>query len=72
MNISNGMRRSAKQIELSQFGKYKLAPRKSPIKICSCGNRYIKTRIGQIECHRCIRVKERVEEDRQYHETIQS
>ncbi len=37
-----------------QDGHWVVKPRKTPILICECGNRYLKTRPGQSMCLRCI------------------
>ncbi|HEY6018520.1 MAG TPA: hypothetical protein VIY48_01035 [Candidatus Paceibacterota bacterium] len=37
-----------------QDGHWVVKPRKTPILICDCGNRYLKTRPGQSVCLRCL------------------
>lgn len=37
-----------------QDGHWVVKPRKTPILICDCGNRYLKTRPGQQVCLRCL------------------
>jgi len=36
-----------------QDGHWIVKPRKTPIVVCACGNRYLKTRPAQKECLRC-------------------
>lgn len=36
-----------------QDGHWVVKPRKTPILMCDCGNRYLKTRPGQTMCLRC-------------------
>ncbi|MES2203457.1 MAG: hypothetical protein V4474_04000 [Patescibacteria group bacterium] len=37
-----------------QDGHWIIKPRKTPIEVCECGNRYIKTRAAQKLCLRCL------------------
>lgn len=37
-----------------QDGHWVEKPQKTAILICVCGNRYLKTRVGQTTCVRCI------------------
>lgn len=37
-----------------QDGHWIENPRKNVVQVCDCGNRYLKTRHGQIKCLRCI------------------
>jgi len=40
--------------QYQQDGVWVVKPRKTAILLCSCGNRYIKTRPGQSVCIRCM------------------
>lgn len=38
---------------VSQHGKWVFKPLRSTIVVCVCGNKYIVTRINQVECVKC-------------------
>lgn len=52
----NGMNFKNKPSKKNYFneGKWVEKPRRSEILVCSCGNKYIKTRPGQKTCVTCI------------------
>lgn len=65
MLLVNDVRVMRKQAKAT-IGEFRPVITQSKIRECHCGNRYIKTRVGQVECHRCIRSKEREEEAKLY------
>lgn len=40
--------------QYQQDGHWIVKPRKTEVLVCTCGNRYIKTRPGQTVCVRCL------------------
>lgn len=40
-------------------GKWTDTPREVLVRVCRCGNKYIKTREGQLECLRCLAERRR-------------
>jgi hypothetical protein len=40
--------------QYQQDGHWIVKPGKTQVLLCTCGNRYIKTRPGQTECVRCM------------------
>ncbi len=39
-------------------GKWVDAPRETVVFVCHCKNKYIKTRLAQIECLRCVALRQ--------------
>jgi len=50
----SGKKITAPTKTFQQDGHWVVKPRKTPILICDCGNRYLKTRPGQAQCLRCV------------------
>lgn len=54
------MKKTNKKIEKEEekvihtWGKWVERPRRTETLVCACGNRYIKTRLRQTECLRCM------------------
>lgn len=58
-SAASGQAHSGKKITaptktFQQDGHWVVKPRKTPILMCDCGNRYLKTRSGQSQCLRCV------------------
>lgn len=52
--VHSGKKITAPTKTFQQDGHWVVKPRKTPILMCDCGNRYLKTRPGQNVCLRCL------------------